>query len=132
MNLFRRKPIQERIKKKWARKTCSLAALEEALREAELMQLWVQYNDLYFMIGTASDYDRKIFFDKKYYIHRNTELSLFRLLNLNMTDRGFEMLDSFEELLSVRISDTKTLSEIWSECVIVGIDEADPDNDLTI
>lgn len=132
MNPFKKKPISQRINKKWKTKTCSLSQLETILAEDDIIDIWVQYHDIYFQIGSSSDCNKKGFFNKSYYINLSTDLSLFKLLNNIVADNGFFFAKDIPTLFNTEMVDGKPLVDIWQHCVMVAVDEMCPSNYLKI
>lgn len=126
MALFKRKPVSEKIHKKWVPKTCSLSRLEEILLEEDLIELWVKYGTTYFQIGSSSDSNRQGFFDKVYYINLHTERSLFKLLNGPAVDDGFFYSKEVKPVFDSKLVGGRPITEIWPHCTIVGVDGMNP------
>ncbi|MDR2654501.1 MAG: hypothetical protein LBC56_00285 [Oscillospiraceae bacterium] len=130
MGIFKKKGIAERIKPKWAVQKCTFGKLLAVLKNDDSLEIWVRLNDLYFQVGSSSDYDNSAgkFFDKVYYINMSTEISLSSLLNNRIENSGFYCCKDFEALAELKIFGGRSLCEIWTQAEIVALDEGNPAN----
>lgn len=133
MGLFKRKEIQHRVKPRWQRKTCSFETLCHVLHTEEGIELWVQWGERFFQLGTSGEFAQgRGFFNKVYYLNFRTDESLYYLLNDKIGGHPmFRMEADLERLLATPLPvGGCTLRDMWHEAVVVGVDEMDPDNYL--